>query len=108
MIDWLKAFLIGGFIMVIEKVAAELIGPEYAALGLPTEFIAAFFMFTRKDKEEYFLGILLILAGFIITLSVMIYTLYRGHLTGNEIATLSLMLWFILSFMILKFYSHAT
>ena len=40
--DWIRAFFIGGLIMASQKIAAQLIGPEYAAMGIPTEFIAAF------------------------------------------------------------------
>ena len=49
--DYVQAFLIGGLIMAGQKIAAQMIGPEYAALGIPAEFIAAFFMTTRKDTN---------------------------------------------------------
>ena len=51
-----------------QKIAAQLIGPEYAAMGIPAEFIAAFFLTTRKEKIEYFWGMMLILSAFIFAL----------------------------------------
>ena len=56
--DWVRAFLIGGFIMASEKIASQLIGPEYAALGIPAEFVAAYFMTGRDNKIEYFFGMM--------------------------------------------------
>ena len=102
--DWIRAFLIGGLIMLGEKFFAGIIGPEYAALGLPTEFIAAFFMATRKDKIEYFYGIILILLGFIVTLSWLVISVYN-KVPGNTIVTAAIFLWFVLSYLILKFYT---
>ena len=46
--DYVQAFLIGGLIMAGQKIVAQMIGPEYAALGIPAEFIAAFFLTTRN------------------------------------------------------------
>lgn len=103
--DWIRAFLIGGLIMLGEKFFAGLIGPEYAALGLPTEFIAAFFMTSRKDKIEYFYGIILILFGFIITLSWLIISVYINKVSGDKIVTVAIFLWFVLSYAILKIYT---
>ena len=48
--DYVQAFFIGGLIMAGQKIVAQMIGPEYAALGIPAEFIAAFFLTTRKEK----------------------------------------------------------
>jgi len=103
--DWIQAFLIGGLIMAGQKIAAQMIGPEYAALGIPAEFIAAFFMTTRKDKIEYFWGMMLILSAFIFTLSITVWLLYKNEYSGNTITTISLILDMFLAFCAIKLYS---
>jgi len=103
--DWIRAFFIGGLIMASQKIAAQLIGPEYAAMGIPTEFIAAFFMTTRKDKIEYFWGMVLILSAFIFALMVTVWLLYKNEYSGNTITTISLTLNIFFAFCAIKLYS---
>jgi hypothetical protein len=103
--DWIRAFFIGGLIMAGQKIAAQMIGPEYAAMGIPAEFIAAFFLTTRKDKIEYFWGMMLILSAFIFTLSITVWLLYKNEYSGNMITTISLILDMFLAFCAIKLYS---
>ena len=104
--DYVQAFLIGGLIMAGQKIVAQMIGPEYAALGIPAEFIAAFFLTTRKDKIEYFWGMMLILSAFIFTLSITVWLLYKNEYSGNTITTISLILDMFLAFCAIKLYSN--
>ena len=104
--EWIRAFLIGGLIMAGETVASQIIGPEYAALGIPAEFIAAFFITGRKNKIEYFLGMVIILFAFVIVLAFTGLLLYKNKYSGNFITSLSLGLDMILAFLAIKIYSE--
>ena len=103
--DWIRAFLIGGLIMASQKMVAQLIGPEYAALGVPAEFVAAFFMIGRKNKIEYFFGMMLILSAFIFALLFTSWLLIKNEYSGNVITTISLALDMILAFLAIKLYT---
>ena len=103
--DWVRAFLIGGFIMASEKIASQLIGPEYAALGIPAEFVAAYFMTGRDNKIEYFFGMMLILSAFIFALLITAWLLIKNKHSGNVITTISLTLDMILAFIAIKLYA---
>ncbi len=103
--DWVRAFLIGGFIMASEKIASQLIGPEYAALGIPAEFVAAYFMTGRDNKIEYFFGMMLILSAFIFALLFTAWLLINNKHSGNVITTISLALDMILAFLAIKLYT---
>ena len=103
--DWVRAFLIGGFIMASEKIASQLIGPEYAALGIPAEFVAAYFMTGRDNKIEYFFGMMLILSAFIFALLITAWLLIKNKHSGNVITTISLGLDMILAFIAIKLYA---
>ena len=103
--DWVRAFLIGGFIMASEKIASQLIGPEYAALGIPAEFVAAYFMTGRDNKIEYFFGMMLILSAFIFALLITAWLLIKNKHSGNVITTISLAFDMILAFIAIKLYA---
>ena len=103
--DWVRAFLIGGFIMASEKIASQLIGPEYAALGIPAEFVAAYFMTGRDNKIEYFFGMMLILSAFIFALLITAWLLIKNKHSGNVITTISLALDMLLEFIAIKLYA---
>jgi len=103
--DWIRAFLIGGFILASEKIASQLIGPEYAALGIPAEFVAAYFMTGRDNKIEYFFGMMLILSAFIFALLITAWLLIKNKHSGNVITTISLALDMLLAFIAIKLYA---
>ena len=103
--DYVQAFFIGGLIMAGQKIVAQMISPEYAALGIPAEFIAAFFLTTRKEKIEYFWGMMLILSAFIFALLITVWLLYKNEYSGNTITTISLILDMFLAFCAIKLYS---
>ena len=103
--DWVRAFLIGAFIMASEKIASQLIGPEYAALGIPAEFVAAYFMTGRDNKIEYFFGMMLILSAFIFALLITAWLLIKNKHSGNVITTISLAYDMFLAFIAIKLYA---
>ena len=104
--EYFKEFLIGGGIIAGSKLASKYMGPTLAPLvgGMPTGIIASFFLANNANKISFFNGY--VYSSFILFLTIVfihIASLKYSKYNVNYISGGALILWFILSYIVIKF-----